>query len=38
MTKTMSIRIDDENYEFLNQHSKEEKADRSKAVRDLVDS
>lgn len=37
MTKTMSIRMDDENYEFLNQHSKEEKADLSKAVRDLVD-
>ena len=37
MTKTMSIRMDDDNYEFLNQHSKEEKADLSKAVRDLVD-
>ena len=37
MTKTMSIRMDDDNYEFLNRHSKEGKADLSKAVRDLVD-
>ena len=37
MTKTMSIRMDDENYEFLTQLSKEEKADLSSAVRELVD-
>ena len=36
MTKTMSIRMDKENYEFLNELSKAEKADLSKAVRELV--
>jgi predicted HTH domain antitoxin len=36
MSKTMSIRMDRENYEFLNQMSKEERSDLSKAVRDLV--
>ncbi len=36
MTKTMSIRMDKENYEFLAKMSKEEKGDLSKAVRDLV--
>ena len=36
MTKTMSIRMDKENYEFLAELSKEEKGDLSKAVRDLV--
>jgi predicted HTH domain antitoxin len=36
MTKTMSIRMDRENYEFLTQIAKEEESDLSKAVRDLV--
>jgi predicted HTH domain antitoxin len=36
MTKTMSIRMDRENYEFLTQISKQERSDLSKAVRDLV--
>src|ERR1700722_517740 len=36
MTKTMSIRMDRDNYDFLNEFSKEERSDRSKAVRDLV--
>ncbi len=36
MTKTMSIRMDRENYEFLAELSKEERSDLSKAVRDLV--
>jgi predicted HTH domain antitoxin len=36
MTKTMSIRMDQENYEFLTEISKEERSDLSKAVRDLV--
>jgi len=36
MTKTMSIRIDKDNYDFINELSKEEKGDLSKAVRDLV--
>lgn len=36
MTKTMSIRMDRENYEFLSELSKEERSDLSKAVRDLV--
>ena len=36
MTKTMSIRIDQENYEFLTKMSKQERSDLSKAVRDLV--
>ncbi|MBI4456492.1 MAG: UPF0175 family protein [Acidobacteria bacterium] len=36
MTRTMSIRIDEENFEFLNRLSKEEKGDVSKAVRELV--
>ena len=36
MTKTMSIRMDRENYEFLNAISREEGSDLSKAVRDLV--
>lgn len=36
MTKTMSIRMDHENYEFLTEISKEERSDLSKAVRDLV--
>jgi predicted HTH domain antitoxin len=36
MTKTMSIRMDRDNYEFLAKISKEERSDLSKAVRDLV--
>jgi predicted HTH domain antitoxin len=36
MTKTMSIRMDRENYEFLSEISKQESSDLSKAVRDLV--
>jgi predicted HTH domain antitoxin len=36
MTKTMSIRMDRDNYEFLAEISKEERTDLSKAVRDLV--
>lgn len=36
MTKTLSIRMDSDNYEFLNQMTKEERSDLSKAVRDLV--
>ena len=36
MTKTMSIRMDEENFEFLSELTKEEQTDLSKAVRDLV--
>jgi predicted HTH domain antitoxin len=36
MSKTMSIRMDRDNYEFLNAISQEERSDLSKAVRDLV--
>ncbi len=36
MAKTMSIRMDCENYEFLSEMTKEEKSDLSKAVRELV--
>ena len=36
MTKTMSIRMDRENYEFLTELSKAGKGDLSKAVRELV--
>jgi len=36
MTKTMSIRMDRDNYEFLAELSKDERSDLSKAVRDLV--
>jgi predicted HTH domain antitoxin len=36
MTKTISIRMDRDNYEFLAELSKEERSDLSKAVRDLV--
>jgi predicted HTH domain antitoxin len=36
MTKTMSIRMDRENFEFLNELTKEQRSDFSKAVRDLV--
>ena len=37
MTKTMSVRMDEENYEFLNKLSREERGDMSKAVRQLID-
>jgi predicted HTH domain antitoxin len=36
MSKTMSIRMDRDNYEFLLEITKEERSDLSKAVRDLV--
>jgi predicted HTH domain antitoxin len=36
MGKTMSIRMDDENYKFLHTLAKAEDADLSKAVRDVV--
>ena len=36
MTKTMSIRMDRENYEFLSEMSKQQSSDLSKAVRELV--
>lgn len=36
MTKTMSIRMDRDNYEFLNEIRKEQRSDLSKGVRDLV--
>jgi predicted HTH domain antitoxin len=36
MTKAMSIRMDQDNYEFLTSITREEQRDLSKAVRDLV--
>jgi len=36
MTKTMSIRMDRNNYEFLSAMTMEEQSDLSKTVRDLV--
>lgn len=36
MTKTMSIRMDADIYEFLSEMSKEERGDLSKTVRELV--
>jgi predicted HTH domain antitoxin len=36
MTKTMSIRIDRENFEFLRELTREERSDLSKTVRELV--
>ncbi len=36
MTKTMSIRMDRQNYEFISELSKETKDDLSKTVRELV--
>ena len=36
MTKTMSIRMDRDNFEFLSAMTVEEQSDLSKAVRDLV--
>ncbi len=35
-TRTMSIRMDQENYKFLTGLTREERSDLSKAVRDLV--
>jgi predicted HTH domain antitoxin len=36
MSKTMSIRMDRDNYNFLTRITKEERSDLSRAVRDLV--
>jgi len=36
MTKTMSIRMDGENYKFLREMTRAERSDLSKAVRELV--
>ena len=36
MAKTMSVRMDEENYRFLNRLAKDQDADLSKAVRDVV--
>lgn len=36
MSKTMSIRMDRDNFEFLSEITKEERSDLSKAVRDMV--
>jgi predicted HTH domain antitoxin len=36
MTKTLSIRMDRYNYEFLSEFTKEERSDLSKTIRDLV--
>jgi predicted HTH domain antitoxin len=36
MAKTMSVRMDEKNYEFLRGFSMDEKADLSQAVRELV--
>ncbi|MEK6681500.1 MAG: UPF0175 family protein [Nitrospirota bacterium] len=36
-TKTLSIRVDDDDYQFLSSLAKEEREDVSKAVRELVD-
>lgn len=36
MRKTMSVRMDRENYEFLHEITKEEGSDLSKAVREMV--
>jgi predicted HTH domain antitoxin len=36
MTKTMSIRMDRDNFEFLSEITKEERSDLSKTVRELV--
>jgi predicted HTH domain antitoxin len=36
MARTVSIRMDEENYSFLNKLAKEEKEDLSKAVREVV--
>ena len=36
MSKTMSIRMDRDNFEFLSEITREERSDLSKAVRDMV--
>jgi predicted HTH domain antitoxin len=36
VSKTMSVRMDRENYDFLHEITKEEGSDLSKAVRDMV--
>jgi len=36
MSKTMSIRMDRDNYEFLHAITKEERSDLSKSVREMV--
>ncbi|PYU47487.1 MAG: hypothetical protein DMG54_00980 [Acidobacteria bacterium] len=36
LSKTMSVRMDRENYDFLHEITKEEGSDLSKAVRDMV--
>lgn len=36
MAKTVSIRVDEENYAFLHKLAKEEKEDLSKAMREVV--
>ena len=36
-TKTLSIRIDDDDYKFLSPLAREERGDMSSAVRELVD-
>ena len=36
MTKTMSVRMDEDNYKFLKKLSKEKRGDLSKAVREIV--
>ena len=36
MSKTMSIRMDRDNYEFLSEITKQERSDLSEAVRDMV--
>ena len=36
MSKTMSVRMDRENYDFLHEITKEEGSDLSDAVRDMV--
>ena len=36
MSKTMSVRMDRDNYKFLHEITKEERSDLSKAVRDLI--
>jgi len=36
MSKTMSVRMDRDNYQFLHEITKEEGSDLSKAVRDMV--
>jgi predicted HTH domain antitoxin len=36
MARTMSVRMDEDNYEFLRQLSKDENSDISAAVRELV--